>query len=605
MTNRDRAARSQIGIEKKSKILYSARRCTASQVHMLGVSPMPLHRLMTLAVAAWLFCLHSSIAVGVEAREAFEKLLAAPLKLSSSEDSTAKRFRCSIILRMAGTSVLVLVERYDAEMTIIMARPDGTPIAILQNDEFAAFETLPTPGWRFMSGARVGFKINADLESFSWKWSTSQAEDKATPQCDIDVGSLLRWVHQAGNQFSWRNGESELFIRTDTGIVTLERSLSTGVEFPISRLFAFGNSYLLSMRFDTTAGKRRLSTIKLSDAAKFLQTEMQPLTQKWIDQSQQQGPVKFSGEARRKAWQILTVMQIPFAELVQTPHEQMLCAGCNIRLRTGEEGVTRFCIDRLAIDNTSSIIHEKEGGLKTGRRAVAGSTFTSRHRFRIECDGPQTAVVMQTDAGDPVALCRENWILVLDPDRGWLLHPGVITTATDDLLPRSGPGALGLAWKQDAGPATSSINHKFTILSALLEVDWKSGKSPSSIVACHPAYELCAELTLGDPSAEFALTSVRIDATKHVDEFHISFGEKATPLWTELTRDAIIAALHPIEEPLGEKRQSQVQILQQGLTSAQRAKSRELRALVEKLDAELTAPTPAAPAVPTNFKRLP
>ncbi len=146
------------------------------------------------------------------------------------------------------------------------------------------------------------------------------------------------------------------------------------------------------------------------------------------------------------------------------------------------------------------------------------------------------------------------------------------------------------------------IDYETSLVTSFLEADWQPGKSPSSLRACHPKIQICCELSLSHPVAEFAYTSVRFQTPYSDDLLTIAIGDEAKPLWTGLTREAIIAALHPIEEPLEENRQSQVQILQQGLTSVQRAKSRELRGLVEELGNEPATPTPTAPA---NFKRLP
>lgn len=563
---------------------------------------MTFHRMFCLFFAGCLMGLHSASAAGAEARERFGELLKAPLKLSSGDGSVAKRFRCSMTMQLPDLAVIMIAERFDADFTLVTAYPDGTPVLIAQNNEIAAFETMPMPRWQFFRGAKSGMKLEATLESFSWKSLLFNGNDETVPQFEIDMGSILQWVQHAGAGFCWGKDESEIIIKTDTASVRLELSKSADSALPLTSLFAKGKDFLVLLNFDTTLEKRCLNTMTLSEAATRLNAEVQPLSKDFAERSPAMMSSRLSGETRRQAWQILEVMHIPVAHANETPLQRIVGAAGNDLLTTGRESCSRFCIDRLVVENGTSIVAENEDEQKIGLRKPVGTKFVSRHRFRIERDGQKAAVVVLTDGGDPVALCSQDWVLVLDSNRGWLLHSGVETLATNDLLRRHGPGALGLNWSRKDRPAAVKIDYEMSLVTSLLEADWQPGKTPSSLRACHPKIQICCELSLNHPATEFAYGSVRFQTPYLDDLLTIVIGDEAKPVWTALTREAIIAALHPIEEPLDENRQSQMQLLQQGLTSVQRAKSRELRGLVEEVGDEPATPTPTAPA---NFKRLP
>ncbi len=391
---------------------------------------MTFHRMFCLIFAGCLIGLHSASTVGAEARESFGELLKAPLELSSGEGSVAKRFRCSMTMQLPDLAVIMIAERFDADFTLVTAYPDGTPVLIAQNNEIAAFETTPMSKWQFFRGAKSGMKLEATLDSFSWKSLLLKDNDETAPQFEIDLGSILRWVQHTGTGFCWGKNESEIVVKTDTASVRFELSKSVDSALPVTSLFAKGKDFLVLLNLDTTLEKPCLNTMKLSEAATRLNAEVQPLTRDFAERSPTMMSSRLFGETRRQAWQILEVMQIPIGQADETPLQRILRAAGNDLLMTGRGSASRFCIDRLVVENGTSIVAENDDEQEKDRRKPVGSKFVSRHRFRIERDGQKATVVVLTDGVIPLPCARRTgcW--------SW------IRTAAGCCIPKSKPSPL-------------------------------------------------------------------------------------------------------------------------------------------------------------------
>ncbi len=496
-----------------------------------------------------------------------------PVKLSV-DDPAHPHFICVVFTHAPGDARIVMLERHDSDFAILAAYSDGTPQMIFQKEGMAWFQSQPTPEWRFVKGAKATAEVFSDGKSdLLLNFGMQVVSDNSSSSILVDLDSILGRFAQPGVETVWGQSQREILFHTRPDSVTrLQVSEMQSAPLPVAAILGATRGHRFSLRIDGDPKNRTgWSSMRLSEAARLLNAKIQTATDELMIREFHPDDYVPLGASRRRAWQILDIMQIPSVVFRELPRERIMRALALSSLQTGELGVKRFCIDQSIAEGDN------------------------QRRFHVERNGEDAAVVVETADGLPVALYRQGWVLSLDADRGWILFQGIDSKAEFILSRKLGPNAFGVKSTKSKGPGSLGIEYPVAkYLKNFLDADWKFGADANSLQAADPANGMDCALTLADERADCSLTSVRFSLGGWSQGFKLRGGEESTAKWTSLNVQEVKAALNPVELPWSEQTAKSIQALQLNLPVPLRVKSQQLMDLVTAREKQSK-----------EFKRLP